>query len=146
MASDVPASADIERPKSPSRAGAPIAGVSGGTAFVALTNSLPDNNRFKLWLLLAAPALSVLGSRLWTWGEARFWKVVWDRQFEKDLRSARDTFQRQLQEPDLEEDERKKLKQRLADLRDVEANRQISRLSATMALKNVKQEWGNEQA
>lgn len=146
MASDVSAAADIERPKSPSRVGAPVAGVGGGTAFVAFTNSLPDNNRFKFWLLLAAPALSVLGSRLWAWGEARFWEAVWDHQFEKEFRRTTDTFERQLQRPDLEEDERKKLRQRLADLREVEASRQINRLRTTMAFQNVKREWGNEQA
>ena len=42
-----------------------IAGAGGGTLLVLLASNLPDSNTLKSWLIIIAPAVTVLVSYLW---------------------------------------------------------------------------------
>ncbi len=117
--------------KKPGRASlSGVGSASGGTILVAAVTKLPDSNLYKPWLLLFAPALTVVVLVVWTWliewVEKRNAKKEAERadkevreKLETDIREAREAIDVALKGDHLSDEARAKFLQKREDLDDL---------------------------
>lgn len=120
----------ISPPKSESKAGAGAAGIGGGTLLVVVANSLPENSKFKPWLLLATPSVSVFLGALWLWLQVRLLNMIRDREVNNAIEEMRRTIDKALNNSKTSEKHRIEIRRRLEELELVAVNRSMEKIKA----------------
>ena len=111
-------------------AGAGAAGAGGGTLLVLLSNSLPDDNAVKPWLMLAIPSLSVFFSGIWIWVNVKVANYLRDREVKSLLGAARVTLENALNNDQTTQAHRNKLRKQLEELELIAVGRHMERIQA----------------
>lgn len=109
-------------------ADAGAAGIGGGTLLVAFANSLDANNRFKPWLLLAAPSVSLALSAIWLWSRLRISNYLRDREVAAVLARTRATLAAAIANPEASDEHRANLRKQLEELDRVAVAREMEKV------------------
>lgn len=95
---------------------ATVAGASGGTLLVVLAQNLPDDNPFKSWLIILAPAATIAIVAVWKWATKKIvnhWKT---KKIEDLKQKIRADIMRTLTNPHFPDAHKEELKRKLAQL------------------------------
>jgi hypothetical protein len=110
------------------KAAATAAGAGGGTLLVVVANALPESNKFKPWLLLAVPSVSVLLSGLWIWTRVRLANYLRDREADTLVVALRSELRVLIADPHTSEQHRTTLRAKLEELDHVTVSRKLDRI------------------
>ncbi|MCI0616779.1 hypothetical protein L0244_27690 [bacterium] len=114
--------------KSATSAGA--AGVGGGTLLVVIANNLPESSKLKLWLILAAPSVSVFLGALWLWLQVKFANYLRDREARSIINDTRKTLENALSNPNTSDAHRARIRRALEKLDLVTIDRHMERIKS----------------
>jgi hypothetical protein len=92
------------------------AGAGGGTLLVLLANNLPADNRWKPWLVLIAPSVSIGISTLWIWLKHEIEGWLAKRALRAWIIEARQTLDSALRNPLTSEEHKAQLRRELEKL------------------------------
>lgn len=98
------------------KAGAGAAGAGSGTLLVLLANNLPDSNRWKSWLVLLAPSLTIAITVAYTWIRKYVDDYLDERRIKRFISEAKVTLREALENPNTSEAHRRKLRAQLEEL------------------------------
>lgn len=112
------------------RAGAGAAGAGSGTLLALIANNMPDDNELKPWLILAAPSVSVVFGAMWVWLQAKVVSYVREREFKLVISEAKETLDKELQDPDLSSDRQLELRQMRDELSKLEIERVMNKVKS----------------
>lgn len=110
-------------------AGAGVAAGSG-TLLALIANNMSDENMLKPWLILAAPSLSIIFGSIWVWLQIKIVNYIREREFKLVISEAKKTVEQELEDPNLSNERRDKLKQMREELNQIEIDRVMTKLKS----------------
>ncbi len=115
---------------SPSKLSASLAGVGAGTFLIAIANNFPDSSSAKLWLTLAAPAVSVILGGGWLWIQVEVANYVLDRKVRLLVNRTRTQLQEALDDTLTSQKHRAAIRRKLEELELIMADRELRRIKS----------------
>jgi hypothetical protein len=94
----------------------------------ALASSLPDGDRYKVWLLLLAPSVSLAVTAIWLWAQVEIANYMQDRKIRSVAKNIRTTLQASLANPNTSEEHRLVIRKKLEEIDLIIADRELSRI------------------
>ncbi len=107
---------DINENKTESKLGAGFAGAGGGTLLAIFASSMEDGNPLKLWLLYAAPTITILLTAIWVWVQVSLTNYLRDKQVKLLIENARNHLENALENNNTSEVHKDKLRSELEQL------------------------------
>jgi hypothetical protein len=115
-------SAQALGPEADERIGANAAGAASGTLLAVIAHSLPDKSQLRVWLLLLTPTVSMLLSSMWLWLKRFVENRIHQKEKDQLFRRLQETILRSIRDPNLAEDSKDYLRQRLGELKRLEVS------------------------
>jgi hypothetical protein len=113
--------------------GAGAAGAGGGTLLVLLADNLPENSRWKSWLVIIAPSATVFTSILWLWIRNLLGEFMRRRETTLVITEAKVTLERAMKNPLTSQRHREILQRKYEELELLEINGLSQRLQMSHA-------------
>lgn len=110
--------------------GGGIAGISSGGLLAALANNLPDSNKYKSWLVIIAPFLSVFISYAWVWIKNNLDM----KNLKKRAEMGRVELLEALKNPENTEEEKNKLREYWISAENIKAKKYVENIAKIEAL------------
>ena len=116
------------RAKNEAKVGAGAAGAGGGTLLVLLARNLPDDNPWKSWLVLLAPAVTVFLSGSWLWIQAAIAERAREKEKRQLFEMAKETIRKSMDDPHGSPEHKESLRKTLEDLQLIEVSGMYARI------------------